>query len=132
MKRRCGECNECCTVLAVKELGKPADVPCPNLVTGNEAGCCGIYEDRPAACRKFECGWLVGNFHDDFRPDRIGIVVYQVDSEVGKGICLAESRQGALDSAPAREIAEEIEDAGMLVMKREAAQSAPPLHHDPS
>ncbi|MDA1258579.1 MAG: hypothetical protein O3C10_12175 [Chloroflexi bacterium] len=124
-ERRCGECGECCKVLAVKEIGKPSDVPCPHLVDGQAGGCCGIYDAQPSTCRAFKCGWLIGNFRDDYRPDRIGIVVYQVNSEVGRGICLAESRPGTLDSEAAREIADEVRAVGMLVIKREAHPEMP-------
>lgn len=118
--RFCGSCSECCTVLAVEEISKPADVPCQFLVPSNGQGCCGVYDDQPPHCRRFKCGWLVGNFPQKFRPDRIGLVVFKTDSEVGKGIMIAESRPGALGSAAAKRIQEEVEAAGMLVIKREA------------
>jgi hypothetical protein len=123
-ERFCGSCSECCTVLAVEEIGKPADVPCQFLVPSNGQGCCGVYDDQPPHCRRFKCGWLVGNFPQKFRPDRIGLVVFQTDSEVGKGIMIAESRPGALEGAAAQRIQQEVEAAGMLVIKREAPHQA--------
>jgi hypothetical protein len=76
----CKGCTLCCTLLAVLELDKPADVPCKHITdTG-----CAIYEDRPQSCRDVECLWLLTrNRPREFtvampaatRPDRTGVVV---------------------------------------------------------
>ena len=67
--RRCGNCSLCCTVAGVQELEKPPFTRCRHLAAGHG---CGIYPDRPTACREFKCGWLQGNFDERFRPDKIG------------------------------------------------------------
>ena len=44
-------------------------------------GCCTIYERRPQEpCRNFVCGWLQPEspFPDDFRPDRVGVMVIPI------------------------------------------------------
>lgn len=70
IRRKCGNCTLCCTVAGVQELEKPPFIRCKHLRSN---GCgCGIYPDRPKACRSFACGWLQGNFDERFRPDKIG------------------------------------------------------------
>lgn len=64
--RQCGECSLCCVLPAIPQLGKPANVRCKHLTAKG----CGIYESRPAVCRKFECDWLKGA--GDERPDVVG------------------------------------------------------------
>jgi hypothetical protein len=66
--RKCGDCTLCCTLAGVNELKKPPGTPCRHL----KGKGCGIYPDRPNACRDFACGWLLGNFDERFRPDKIG------------------------------------------------------------
>lgn len=68
--RKCGECQFCCTALAIDD---------PNLFKYGAERCqhqcaygCAIYQRRPMDCREFECLWLVGFGSDDERPDRVG------------------------------------------------------------
>ena len=69
--RRCGSCTFCCTAAGINELQKPPMQPCRHL----KGRGCGIYPDRPKTCQEFACGWLLGNFFDKFRPDKIGAYV---------------------------------------------------------
>ena len=46
---------------------------CPHMRNGWHP--CGIYDDRPAGCRKFECDWLRGHLASKDRPDKFGLVV---------------------------------------------------------
>jgi hypothetical protein len=52
----CHRCGACCVLPAIAESyaghpdGKPAGVRCANLTDEN---LCGIYDERPAACRDF-------------------------------------------------------------------------------
>jgi hypothetical protein len=73
--RRCGQCTFCCTAAGVAEIKKPAMVPCRHLVRGG----CGIHHRPelgfPNSCKSFTCGWLLGNFDERFRPDKIGAYV---------------------------------------------------------
>ena len=68
--RECGSCTACCTVMAVKELGKGMYRACEH-VSGRG---CSIYKDRPRSCRLWSCQWRLGEL-DGERPDRSGIVV---------------------------------------------------------
>lgn len=74
-QRRCGQCTFCCTAAGVNELEKPPMMRCRHLVRGG----CGIHQrpDQgfPNSCAKFSCGWLLGNFDERFRPDKIGAYV---------------------------------------------------------
>lgn len=79
MKRKCGTCTLCCTALAVPELDKPNGVSCQHLTSEG----CGIYEDRPESCRRFECGWLAGMGDLSVRPDRVGAVLHVEDGDLG-------------------------------------------------
>jgi hypothetical protein len=69
--RKCGGCTLCCTVAGINELDKPPMTPCRHL----KGHGCGIYPNRPGTCSSFACGWLLGNFDERFRPDKIGAYV---------------------------------------------------------
>ena len=80
LSRMCGECTACCDgwVVGVVEGHemKPGQ-PCHFRGDGG----CTIYLRRPQQpCREFVCGWLQPNspFPDDFRPDRLGVMVIQM------------------------------------------------------
>lgn len=61
---------ECCRVIAVTELAKPAGVPCKHLCGSG----CGIHETHPASCRAYGCLWQLGFLPDpSHRPDRLGL-----------------------------------------------------------
>ena len=72
MSRRCGECRLCCLVLNVAPLNKPAGTPCQHLCRQG----CGIYAERPNACREFECAYLIGALPAKLRPRRTNAVVW--------------------------------------------------------
>jgi hypothetical protein len=75
--RVCGGCTACCDGWLKIEIEGEAvypGKPCPHS-TGKG---CRIYESRPHdPCRNFICGWLEPGspFPDDFRPDRLGVIV---------------------------------------------------------
>ncbi len=72
-ERTCDGCRACCTLVAVDELDKPAQVACASL----DCDACAIYESRPQECKNFNCAWLMappGRMSDDFRPDKVGVV----------------------------------------------------------
>lgn len=75
--RSCGDCQECCSVLAVLELGKPPRQRCPHQC---DVGC-SAYENRPVDCRNFRCFWLGGLFGEEHRPDKCGLVVHGSTNE---------------------------------------------------
>jgi hypothetical protein len=64
--RGCGGCTLCCKVMAVKPLNKPSGTWCQHCTTG--AGC-GIYEQRPAECAAFICGYLsLPELSEEWKP----------------------------------------------------------------
>lgn len=82
-EKACGTCTLCCTLMRVEfddpnEEPKEWMQPCKHLC---KAGGCGIYTNRPTACRVFECVWLASQRFPDValsksdRPDRSGIVM---------------------------------------------------------
>lgn len=74
--RRCDGCEACCQTLPVEELRKPGGARCP-AQTGSG---CQVYALRPAGCQAFRCLWLLGQFEEEDRPDKVGAVF------VGKGV----------------------------------------------
>lgn len=73
--KSCGPCTLCCRVFAVEALEKPAGVLCAHAVPARG---CGIYADRPHACRTFECVWLMDpEMPHRFRPDQTKVVLDQ-------------------------------------------------------
>ena len=108
--RECGECTECCTMLEIPALKKPKKTRCKLL--SDDCSGCGDYENRPQDCRGFQCAWSENQFPLEYRPDKLGIMVYYVDSDCTelpswarqfKHIMFAtETREGAFDKSPAQ------------------------------
>jgi hypothetical protein len=72
--RACGACSECCRLLHVVELEKPAGVWCDKCRPG--AGGCSIYETRPSICRTYACAWLMTtNVGDDWYPLKCNMII---------------------------------------------------------
>ncbi|MDA0654229.1 MAG: hypothetical protein O2905_05725 [Proteobacteria bacterium] len=64
--RVCGDCTLCCKLLPVAALDKPRFEWCRHCDKGRG---CGIYDDRPDACRTFACSYLVSpGLGDEWRP----------------------------------------------------------------
>lgn len=91
--RKCGDCSECCTVLAVATLGKPTHQRCAHVRVGTRA--CSIYEQRPDECGRYECAWLRGMGSNSQRPDKVGLVVTPEETAFGRTFLIMESRPGA-------------------------------------
>jgi hypothetical protein len=71
--RTCGACSQCCKVMGIDELAKPAGVWCSHRVVG--VGC-DIHGRHPASCRAFACQWLVEPaMPPRLRPDRTKVVL---------------------------------------------------------
>ena len=65
----------CCKVLAVAELEKPMGVLCAHCRPGKG---CGVYPERPQACRSFQCVWLLDpEMPHRFRPDQSKVMLEQ-------------------------------------------------------
>jgi hypothetical protein len=76
MKRECGACQACCSLLPVKEIGKKTGERCQHQKYG--VGC-KIHEKRffyPNSCRVWNCAWLGDPDTAKLsRPDRSHYVV---------------------------------------------------------
>ncbi|MBK8261728.1 MAG: hypothetical protein IPK80_10355 [Nannocystis sp.] len=99
--RPCAECTVCCTVMEVRELGKPGGRACPHLCASG----CGIYEARPPSCQRFDCLWRLGFARDEDRPDQFG-VMFEIappdqDSKI-QAVIAFEATAGALDDERVR------------------------------
>jgi hypothetical protein len=72
-RRRCGDCNLCCTVMAVPDHEpdpKGAGERCAHACSRG----CRIYAVRPQSCAEFNCAWLQGSVPKAYRPDKVGVV----------------------------------------------------------
>ena len=74
--RSCGECEVCCVVMGVKEIGKYPAQECMHQMGGKG---CSIYTTRPESCQRFMCLWLQapreGILQDKDRPDKSGVML---------------------------------------------------------
>lgn len=81
--RACGDCRLCCKIVNVEETEDRDGVKTTTMRKRPGPWCkhacdkgCGIYETRPPACSGYQCVWLEGIFPDEYRPDKIGVVVH--------------------------------------------------------
>jgi hypothetical protein len=67
--RSCGACSLCCKLLSIEGVeDRRGWTWCRHCRPGR--GGCGIYEQRPDACRNFVCGWLSGGLDSVLDPER--------------------------------------------------------------
>ena len=87
--RQCGHCTMCCYVLGVDappKMSKPPDVWCKHCEPSKG---CMIYDDRPKACRRFHCQWLLdASFDDAWYPAKSRIVINLTGYSDGSNACL--------------------------------------------
>ena len=75
MDRQCGDCQLCCALLPVKEIGKAANTRCEYQRHGKG---CSLYRyvTFPRSCKVWTCVWLLGaDSYDLRRPDRTHYVI---------------------------------------------------------
>lgn len=73
MSRECGDCQLCCKLIPVPEIGKLASERCKHQRHGKG---CMIYAARPRSCRVWSCKWLLNDDMADMpRPDRCHYVI---------------------------------------------------------
>ena len=89
--RSCESCTECCTLLQIPTLQKPARQKCSNICKEG----CSIYSSRPAECRTFQCFWSEGYLSEAARPDKSGIMAYHIDSQFGRTLLIVELKPKA-------------------------------------
>jgi hypothetical protein len=80
--RKCAECQLCCKLLPVEEIGKAAGHRCKHQKFG--VGC-SIYANRPTGCRLWSCLWLINEMDtaDLGRPDRTHYVIDMMPDVLG-------------------------------------------------
>lgn len=66
--RSCGDCQLCCKLVPVEEIGKPGNTRCRFQKSGKG---CSIYEFKPDSCSHWSCAWLTGKDTENIkRPDK--------------------------------------------------------------
>lgn len=70
--RSCGECNACCDVPTIDTADL---IKKPGVLCRHWRGGCSIYEKRPGTCREFFCGWRLIPLPEDWRPDRLKVLL---------------------------------------------------------
>jgi len=105
--------------MGVPEIGKETYEACEHLCEGG----CGIYDDRPGSCRRFECQWLRGVLEADgsvdvaLRPDACGVIFdYQPESAFGEAYLAWEVEPGAFSDGDARNIIEELAERFLVII----------------
>ena len=72
--RSCGSCTLCCKLLRIDELDKPKGEWCEHCAVGKG---CRIYDERPAACRGFFCGYRTQEaLSDEWFPSKAKLMVF--------------------------------------------------------
>lgn len=108
-QRPCGDCQACCELIGIKELGKPYACKCKHQCTVG----CGIYAQRPDSCRDYYCIWkLAQELPDEARPDLCGVLL-TFDNVIGgrRTLLVMETRPDAIKLLPP-EVAQWIDDYG--------------------
>ena len=90
MPASCDGCALCCKLVPVEEINKPGCQWCPAVERTAHGRRCGVYAERPDACRTFECIWLQSQVRTpsngypagqvlppELRPDRCHVVFCQ-------------------------------------------------------
>lgn len=85
---KCGSCTLCCDLLKIPEVDSDYGELCKHCDLNKG---CKIYEDRPEACREFECCWLqMETVGIELRPDKCGVIFEKWADD----IILATTRKG--------------------------------------
>lgn len=117
--RVCGTCRLCCKVFPLPVLDKPGDIWCVHACA---SGCAIHGADQPAVCREYDCYWREHEeMPEEFRPDRIGIVVTEsgtvtVGGEELAVLLLNQSYREASGRRKARALIDQVVAQGHVVM----------------
>lgn len=72
----CGNCKLCCKLLGVTEIKKPPNQWCQHCDKTGALGCKIHDTDKyPASCHDFECGYLLSDLPEEYRPDRSHVII---------------------------------------------------------
>lgn len=73
--KSCGDCGLCCKLMGVDAVNKAPGDWCGHFRKG--VGGCGVYADRPQACRDFACLWLSSDrLGYEWKPNRARFVMH--------------------------------------------------------
>ena len=90
--RQCEDCHVCCVALELPP--RAAHTRCHFL---NQRGQCLKYATRPRECSLYWCMWRLGQFRQEDRPDRSGVIVSVVKNSLhGIGANIVECTSEAL------------------------------------
>jgi hypothetical protein len=88
----------CCRIFGIPELGKPRHRWCSHCDIGIG---CKIYDQRPASCREFVCGYLVdAGVPEHWKPSKSRMVLTSEDNGRRLVIHVDTSRPDAWRKAP--------------------------------
>ena len=128
-KRSCGGCTACCKTHSNGHFEKPAGTWCSKCNIG--VGC-REYNKRPDECKNFACLWLLGEFPDSFRPDRLKLVCdFWPETILGRTITVVrlwEVSRHALFKPEVRTIIDASLETNYVVVQRELTGSG--VYHD--
>jgi hypothetical protein len=131
----CGDCTECCTVLAISELDKPIWTNCRHQMKSKEhAGKrgwmdgvgCAIYHTKPTECSTYWCFFSGGMFGSDikYRPDKLGLIIdfRGVEEDAAERLPIQflqvwESRPNALKTPRAKEVIDSLGKKFPIVLR---------------
>lgn len=112
--RSCNGCTLCCFTHPVPELPKRASTLCQHCTVG--AGC-RVYNDKPASCGDYVCGWIEGIGTEDDQPHLLGVVYELAElTEVPLGVLkVIEPRPGDVQHLRAQSFLQSFLNAGRIV-----------------
>ena len=117
--RTCGGCTACCKTHYNKKFDKPAGVWCSSCAIG--VGC-RIHGAHPDECAGFKCLWLLGEFPESHRPDKLKIVAdFQHEKVYGRVITVVrlwEASEGALDKSESQKLVKASLESKYVVLQR--------------
>lgn len=135
-ERDCGWCEACCWSLRVACDGTDKDAIDPPCICDEFESCehqrsqrgsmygCMMYDERPEACRLFECGWrqgfsVPGLDAKRLRPDRLGVILYRMVGTVwGDVMTAAEAFPGGLDKRLAKKVVNALAAKELVLVMR--------------
>ncbi len=80
----CGNCKLCCKLLGVKELDKPAGKWCDHCDKTGTLGCrVHATEQQPPSCKEFQCGYILGDLDESYRPDKSHVILTGQEDGLG-------------------------------------------------
>src|SRR3989338_10003396 len=134
--RTCGGCTACCKTHYIEKFDKPAGVWCSSCAIG--VGC-RIYGAHPDECASFKCLWLLGEFPESHRPDKLKIVAdFQHEKVYGRVITVVrlwEASEGALDKSESQKLVKTSLESKYVGLQRRLVPSGggrhqpkPPAH----